>query len=186
MSRKPYKVVKAVEAQPDVVYQSDLVGLLIRMLMKDGKHSVSNRIVQNAINNAFDKYIKDEKITLNENSNRNELVLAMIDKVMSNIMPKIEVKTQRFGGANYQVPTPVSKKRQVTLGLRNLIASARSRGLKSMIENLSAEIYDAYKGLGGAVRKMRDTHSMANANKVYANMVRKSPGADRSNQEDSE
>lgn len=151
-------------------------------MMKSGKYTTSYKIVSQSIELAFEKYLKDQKITLAENSQRNEMILEMMDKVMLNVTPRTEVKTQRFGGANYQVPIPVSRTRQVTLGLRNLVTAARSRGMKTMIGNLSGELTDALKGMGGAVRKMKEMHSMANANKVYANMVRK-PVGERATQE---
>ncbi|HJN37198.1 MAG TPA: 30S ribosomal protein S7 [Gammaproteobacteria bacterium] len=184
MSRKPFKKSKVFVLQPDVTYGSILVNKLTKLMMKDGKYTVSYRIVCQSIEAAFERYLRDQKITLDKDSQRNDMILEMVDKVMSNVMPKTEVKTQRFGGANYQVPIPVSRTRQVTLGLRNLVMSARSRGMKTMVDNLASEMTDALKGMGGAVRKMKEMHSMANANKVYANMVRK-PAGERSGQEES-
>ena len=94
--------------------------------------------------------------------------LEMFEKAMENIMPNLECKTRRVGGANYQVPLEVSPARRETLGLRWLTAYSRARGEKTMSARLAAEIIDATNGVGGSVKKREDTHKMAEANKAFA------------------
>ena len=94
--------------------------------------------------------------------------LEMFEKAMENIMPNLECKTRRVGGANYQVPLEVSPARRETLGLRWLTAYSRARGEKTMSARRAAEIIDATNGVGGSVKKREDTHKMAEANKAFA------------------
>ena len=139
---------------PDPLYGSKLVTKLINNVMQDGKKGVAQKIVYDA----FD--IVREK-TGNE-------PLDMFEKAMENIMPSLECKTRRVGGANYQVPLEVSPARRETLGLRWLTQYSRSRNEKTMSARLAAEIIDATNGVGGAVKKREDTHKMAEANKAFA------------------
>ena len=142
------------EVLADPIYNSKIVTRLVNSIMLDGKKGVAQKIVYDA----FD--IVREK-TGNE-------PLDMFEKAMENIMPILECKTRRVGGANYQVPLEVSPARRETLGLRWLTQYSRSRNEKTMSARLAAEIIDATNGVGGAVKKREDTHKMAEANKAFA------------------
>ena len=142
------------EVLADPIYNSKIVTRLVNSIMLDGKKGVAQKIVYDA----FD--IVREK-TGNE-------PLDMFEKAMENIMPSLECKTRRVGGANYQVPLEVSPARRETLGLRWLTQYSRSRNEKIMSARLAAEIIDATNGVGGAVKKREDTHKMAEANKAFA------------------
>ena len=123
-------------------------------IMLDGKKGVAQEIVYDAFNIVKEKTGNDP--------------LDMFEKAMENIMPNLECKTRRVGGANYQVPLEVSPARRETLGLRWLTAYSRARGEKTMSARLAAEIIDATNGVGGSVKKREDTHKMAEANKAFA------------------
>ena len=127
------------EVLPDPLYNSVLVTKLTNSIMLDGKKGVAQKVVYGAF-----AIIKD------------------------NIMPSLEVKARRVGGATYQVPIEVRPERRQTLGLRWLTAYARNRGEKTMKERLAGEIMDAANNLGGAVKKREDTHKMAESNKAFA------------------
>ena len=142
------------EVLADPIYNSKIVTRLVNSIMLDGKKGVAQKIVYDA----FD--IVREK-TGNE-------PLDMFEKAMENIMPSLECKTRRVGGANYQVPLEVSPARRETLGLRWLTQYSRSRNEKTMSARLAAEIIDATNGVGGAVKKREDTHKMAESNKAFA------------------
>ena len=142
------------EVLADPIYNSKIVTRLVNSIMLDGKKGVAQKIVYDA----FD--IVREK-TGNE-------PLDMFEKAMENIIPSLECKTRRVGGANYQVPLEVSPARRETLGLRWLTQYSRSRNEKTMSARLAAEIIDATNGVGGAVKKREDTHKMAEANKAFA------------------
>lgn len=139
---------------PDPIYGNKTVTKLINKVMLDGKKGVSERIVYKA----FD-VIKEKT---------NEEPLEVFEKAMNNIMPVLEVKARRVGGANYQVPIEVRPDRRETLGLRWLVGYSRKRGEKTMIERLAGEIMDAANSTGAAVKKREDTHKMAEANKAFA------------------
>ena len=136
------------------MYNSVLVTKLVNSIMLDGKKGVAQKVVYGA----FD-IIKEK--TGNE-------PLDVFTQAMENIMPVLETKTRRVGGANYQVPLEVSPARRETLGLRWLTAYSRARGEKTMSARLAAEIIDATNGVGGSVKKREDTHKMAEANKAFA------------------
>ena len=142
------------EILPDPMYNSVLVTKLVNSIMLDGKKGVAQKVVYGA----FD-IIKEK--TGNE-------PLDVFTQAMENIMPVLETKTRRVGGANYQVPLEVSPARRETLGLRWLTLYSRSRGEKTMSARLAAEIIDATNNVGGAVKKREDTHKMAEANKAFA------------------
>ena len=142
------------EVLPDPVYGSVVVAKLINSIMLDGKKGVA----QNIVYSAFDQI----KNTTGEEP------LEVFEKAMNNIMPVLEVKARRIGGANYQVPIEVRPERRQTLGLRWLTLFARKRGEKTMEERLAKEIIDAANNTGGAVKKREDTHKMAEANKAFA------------------
>ena len=139
---------------PDPIYNSKLVTRLINKLMVDGQRGKSQKILYSA----FD-LIKER--TGNE---PNEV----FDQALKNIMPVLEVRARRVGGANYQVPVEVRPDRRSTLGLRWLVNYARLRGEKTMEERLATEIMDAANNTGASVKKREDTHKMAEANKAFA------------------
>ena len=142
------------EVLPDPMYNSVLVTKLVNSVMLDGKKGVAQKVVYSA----FDM-IKDK--TGNE-------PLDVFNQAMENIMPSLEVKARRVGGANYQVPMEVRPARRQTLGLRWLTAYARARGERTMAERLAGEIMDAANNSGSAVKKREDTHKMAESNKAFA------------------
>lgn len=142
------------EVLADPIYNSKLVTRLVNYIMLDGKKGVAQEIVYDAFNIVKEKTGNDP--------------LEMFEKAMENIMPNLECKTRRVGGANYQVPLEVSPARRETLGLRWLTAYSRARGEKTMSARLAAEIIDATNGVGGSVKKREDTHKMAEANKAFA------------------
>ncbi len=139
---------------PDPLYNSKLVTKLINNIMLDGKKGVAQKIVYDA----FD-IIKEKS---------GEEPLTVFEKAMENIMPVLEVKARRVGGATYQVPIEVRADRRQTLGLRWLTTYSRNRSERTMKERLAAEILDALNGNGGAAKKCEDTHKMAEANKAFA------------------
>ena len=139
---------------PDPLYNSKLVTRLINNVMVDGKKGVSQKIVYGAFEIIQEKTGKDPQET--------------IEQAMENIMPLLEVKARRVGGATYQVPMEVRPERRQTLGLRWLTNYARLRSEKTMKERLAGEILDAINGVGGAAKKRDDTHKMAEANKAFA------------------
>ena len=139
---------------PDPIYNSKLVTRLVNKLMVDGQRGKSQKIIYSAF-----ELIKER--TGNE---PNEV----FDQALKNIMPVLEVRARRVGGANYQVPVEVRPDRRSTLGLRWLVNYARLRGEKTMEERLAAEIMDAANNTGASVKKREDTHKMAEANKAFA------------------
>lgn len=141
---------------PDPLYNSKLVTKLINNIMLDGKKGVAQKIVYDA----FD--------IVKEKSGNNPA--EMFVQAMENIMPALEIKARRVGGATYQVPLEVRPERRQTLGLRWLTSYSRNRSEKTMKERLAGEILDACNSLGGAVKKREDTHKMAEANKAFAHL----------------
>ena len=139
---------------PDPLYNSKLVTRLINNVMVDGKKGVSQKIVYGAFEIIQEKTGKDP--------------LETFEQAMENIMPLLEVKARRVGGATYQVPIEVRPDRRQTLGLRWLTNYARNRSEKTMKERLAGEIMDAANNLGSAVKKREDTHKMAESNKAFA------------------
>ena len=142
------------EVLADPIYNSKVVTRLVNYIMLDGKKGVAQEIVYDAFDIVKEKTGNDP--------------LEMFEKAMENIMPNLECKTRRVGGANYQVPLEVSPARRETLGLRWLTAYSRARGEKTMSARLAAEIIDATNGVGDSVKKREDTHKMAEANKAFA------------------
>lgn len=138
----------------DPIYKDKVVTKLINQLMYDGKKGVAQTIVYNA----FD--IIREKT--------GEEPLEVFYKAMNNIMPVLEVKARRVGGATYQVPLEVRPERRQTIGLRWLVMYSRKRGEKTMREKLAKEIMDAANNVGASVKRREDTHKMAEANKAFA------------------
>ena len=138
----------------DPLYGSKMVTRLINNIMYDGKKGVAQRIVYDAFDMIKAKSGKDP--------------LEVFEQALANIMPSLEVKAKRVGGANYQVPMEVRPARRETLGLRWLTNYARTRSERTMSERLANELMDAVNGLGNAVKKKEDTHKMAEANKAFA------------------
>ena len=139
---------------PDPLYNSKLVTRLVNRIMIDGKRGKA----QSVLYNAFD--------LIKERSGKD--AMEVFEQALKNIMPVLEVKARRVGGANYQVPVEVRPERRSTLGLRWLVNYARLRGEKTMEERLANEILDAANNTGAAVKKREDTHKMAEANKAFA------------------
>jgi small subunit ribosomal protein S7 len=139
---------------PDPIYNDKVVTKLINNIMLDGKKGLAQKICYEAFDIIREKTGKDP--------------LEVFEQAMNNIMPVLEVKARRVGGATYQVPIEVRPDRRQALGLRWLVNYARERGEKTMKERLAAEIMDAANGVGGAFKKKEDTHKMAEANKAFA------------------
>ena len=139
---------------PDPVYNSKLVTRLINNIMYDGEKGVAQKIVYGAFDIIANKTGKD--------------ALEVFEQAMENVMPVLEVKARRVGGATYQVPLEVRPERKQTLGLRWISKYSRLRSERTMKERLAGEILDAINGAGGAAKKRDDTHKMAEANKAFA------------------
>ena len=139
---------------PDPIYNSKVVTKLINNIMLDGKKTVAQKIVYDAFNIVKEKENKD--------------ALEIFETALNNIMPVLEVKARRVGGATYQVPIEIRQERRQTLGLRWLVNYARNRHEKTMAEKLAGELIDAVNMTGGAVKKKEETHRMAEANKAFA------------------
>ena len=142
------------EVLPDPNYNSVLVTKLVNSIMLDGKKGVAQKVVYGAFQIVEEKTGKSG--------------LEAFQQAMENIMPAVEVKTRRVGGANYQVPIEVRPERRQTLGLRWLTNYSRARSEKTMRERLAGEIMDACNNTGAAVKKREDTHKMAEANKAFS------------------
>ncbi len=139
---------------PDPVYNSKLISKLINNIMLDGKKGIAQNIL-------YDAFAKIEAKT-------GTPALEVFDKAINNLMPVLELKVRRIGGANYQVPVEVSPERRITLGLRWLVNYSRLRNENTMVDRLANEIIDASNGTGASVKKKEDTHKMAEANKAFA------------------
>ncbi len=142
------------EVLPDPVHGSKVVAKLVNQMMLDGKRGVAEKIVYDAFE------------IIREKAGKNPL--EVFDAAMKNVMPVLEVKARRVGGANYQVPVEVRTDRRQTLGIRWLTTYTRKRAGKSMAEKLAAELMDAANNVGATVKKREDTHKMAEANKAFA------------------
>ncbi|WP_031470824.1 30S ribosomal protein S7 [Sciscionella sediminilitoris] len=138
----------------DPVYSSPLVTQLINKVLRDGKRSVAERIVYNALEGTKDKTGTDPVVTLK--------------RALDNVKPSLEVKSRRVGGATYQVPIEVKPGRANTLALRWLVTYSQARREKTMTERLMNELLDASNGLGASVKRREDTHKMAESNKAFA------------------
>ena len=139
---------------PDPIYGSIMVTRLVNSIMLDGKKGVAQKVVYGAFDIIKEKTGKDP--------------LEVFIEGLNNIMPTLEIKARRVGGATYQVPIEVREERRQTLGLRWLVSYARKRGEKTMRERLAGELMDAVNNNGSAVKKREDTHKMAEANKAFA------------------
>ena len=152
MSRKrraPKKIILT-----DTKYKSDTILKLMNSIMYDGKKTIAEKIVYDAINKLQSKS-KEEPMKI-------------FNSAISNIKPTIEVRSRRVGGATYQVPVEVKHKRSQALAIRWLIAASRKRKDKIMSDKICFEIFDAYQGRGSAIKKKEDTHRMAESNKAFA------------------
>ncbi len=165
MSRRGRKVVKRVSLDPK--YNSELVAHMIRVVMKDGKKTVAEKIVYGAIDKVAEKmkedpskFVKDE-VTLED-------PLAVVAAAIDNMKPQVEVKTRRVGGTTYPVPVPIAANRQLSLALRWTTQFASSRHGMGMPAAVAAEIVDAFQGQGSVIKKRDDVHKMAQANKAFA------------------
>ena len=152
MPRKGYIAKR--EVLPDPIYNSIKVTKLINNVMLDGKKTVAQKIVYDAFDIIKEKSGKDP--------------LEVFEESLNQIMPVLEVKARRIGGATYQVPLEIRPERRQTLGLRWLVFFARKRNEKTMAERLAAEIMDSLEGNGGAFKRKEDMHKMAEANKAFA------------------
>lgn len=139
---------------PDPIYNSKLVSRLINNIMQDGKKGTAQTILYNAFDLIAEKTGREP--------------MEVFEEAIENIMPILEVKARRIGGANYQVPVEVRPERRITLGLRWLVQYSRSRGEKTMEQRLANEIIDAANNTGASVKKREDTHKMAEANKAFS------------------
>jgi len=142
------------EQQVDAVFGSTLVTKFINTLMKGGKKTVAERVFYGAMQ------------IVQEDTGRNPLVV--LQETMNNVMPYLEVRPRRVGGATYQIPMEVPTHRQMTLALRWIVGAARERGEKTMSQRLAGELIDASNEEGGAVRRRQEMQRMAAANKAYA------------------
>ena len=142
------------EVLPDPIYNSKIVTKLINNIMLDGKKTVAQKIVYEAFDIVKEKESKD--------------ALEVFEAALDNIMPVLEVKARRVGGATYQVPIEIRPERRQTLALRWLVSYSRNRHEKTMAEKLAAEIIDAINNTGGAFKKKEDMHRMAEANKAFS------------------
>jgi small subunit ribosomal protein S7 len=142
------------EVLPDPVYNSEIVTKLINQMMYDGKRGVAQSVCYDAFAKVAEKTGKD--------------AVEVFTAALSNIMPAMEVKARRVGGATYQVPIEIRPERRQTLALRWLITFARKRGERSMADRLAGEIMDAANNAGSAVKRREDMHKMAESNKAFA------------------
>ncbi|MGC8502206.1 30S ribosomal protein S7 [Desulfurella sp.] len=142
------------QSSSDLVYNSVLIEKTINKVMYDGKKSLAQRIFYKSLD------------LVKEKTGQNPL--EVFEQALNNIMPKLEVRPRRVGGATYQVPVEVRRERQVSLAIRWLTNYSRSRNEKRMFEKLAGEILDAFNNRGGAIKKKEDTHKMAEANRAFA------------------
>ena len=139
---------------PDAKYNSKLVSKFIKSIMKDGKKSIAESILYEAMD------IIEKKT--------NEPAIKIFEQALENAKPMIEVKSRRVGGSTYQVPTEIRPSRRTALGIRWIIDFSRKRSEKGMVNKLSAELLDAANKRGATIKKKEDTHKMAEANKAFA------------------
>jgi small subunit ribosomal protein S7 len=142
------------EVAPDVRYNSLLVTRFVNRMMKGGKKSTASRVMYDALDIISERTKRDS--------------LETFEKAVQNAMPVIEVKPRRVGGSTYQIPVEVPSHRRLSLAIRWLLASAKSRPGKSMAEKLAAEFIDASQGAGTTIKKKEDTHRMAEANRAFS------------------
>ena len=140
---------------PDPRFSNTNVTRFVNSLMLDGKKTTAFKVFYTALDNLSTKIEEEE-------------ALVVFEKALENVMPHVEVRSKRIGGATFQIPHPVREDRRVSLGMKWMIAAARSRNEKTMDAKLSAELMAAYKEEGNAYKKKQDTHRMAEANKAFS------------------
>ena len=140
---------------PDPKFGSTLVTRFVNNLMLDGKKNTAFKVFYNALDNVSAKMDEEES-------------LSIFEKSLDNVMPHVEVRSRRIGGATFQIPHPVREDRRVSLGIKWMIGAARKRNEKTMDAKLAAELIAAYKEEGSAFKKKQDTHRMAEANKAFS------------------
>jgi small subunit ribosomal protein S7 len=148
------RVIARREILPDPVYNSPLIAKFIATLMWQGKKAVAEGILYRALDKIKERTQEDP--------------LKVFKKAIENLQPRVEVKSKRVGGATYQVPVEVNTQRRTALAMRWLVTYARTRGEKTMIDKLAAELLDAASSKGNAIKKREDVHRMAEANKAFA------------------
>lgn len=156
MSRRHSAIKRQI--MPDSKYHSLSLSKFINCLMKEGKKSISERIVYGAL----------EKL---EGKIEEKTGLEIFNTSIKNVEPLLEVKSRRVGGSTYQIPVEVRDGRRLALSIRWIINAARAKSEKSMVDNLAAELHDAYNNRGTAIKKKEDTHRMADANKAFAHYM---------------
>ncbi|MCE1247175.1 MAG: 30S ribosomal protein S7 [Firmicutes bacterium] len=139
---------------PDPVYGSELVSRFVNNIMKKGKKSIAEQVFYGAMEFMGQKLNKEP--------------MQIFNQAMENVMPMVEVRPRRVGGATYQVPMEVRAERKVSLAMRWILTNSRKRAGRTMREKLAAELMDAFQGIGPSVKKREDTHKMAEANKAFA------------------
>jgi small subunit ribosomal protein S7 len=142
------------DIEPDLRFDNLHIAMFINRLMRDGKKSTATRVMYDSMD------LIDER--------GNTPSVEVFEQALDNVMPRVEVKPRRVGGATYQVPQPVDAHRQISLAMRWLLAAARARSGRSMSEKLAGELMDAAGGQGAAVKKRDDTHRMAEANRAFS------------------
>ena len=157
----PRKVTKSLvrPVQPDRLYNNEMVTRLINRVMLNGKKQLAERLVYSGMQKAADRL-------------KVENPLEVFEVAMKNIMPHMETRSRRVGGANYQIPFEVKGQRQNHLTMMWFVAAARARKGMSMADRIALELQDAYNGQGAAVKKREDTHKMADANRAFAHFAR--------------
>jgi small subunit ribosomal protein S7 len=149
------KRAKKREQKKDRVYKSEIIGRLINKVMQGGRKSIAERMVYAALEKGAEQVKEKDVITF-------------IERAIDNVRPALEIKARRVGGANYQVPVPVTPRRQEALSVRWIVDAARNKSGKSFEDILMNELVTAYNGEGDAVKKKLDTERMAEANKAFA------------------
>jgi small subunit ribosomal protein S7 len=149
------KRAKKREQKKDRVYKSEIIGRLINKVMQGGRKSIAEKMVYAALEKGAEQVKEKDVITF-------------IERVIDNVRPALEIKARRVGGANYQVPVPVTPRRQEALSVRWIVDAARNKSGKSFEDILMNELVTAYNGEGDAVKKKLDTERMAEANKAFA------------------
>jgi small subunit ribosomal protein S7 len=161
---------------PDPKYHNETLTKFVNCLMNDGKKSVAEQVVYQALDKIAERLRIKEKQKQADGGEGSEGssggnkagVLAIFEQILDQVRPQVEVRSRRVGGATYQIPMEVRADRGQALAMRWLIQSARARGEKGMVLRLAGEMLDAYEGKGAAVKKREDTHRMAKANQAFA------------------
>ena len=165
MSRSGKAIVKRVTLDPK--FNSELVAHMIRVIMKDGKKTVAEKIVYGAIDKVAEK-MKEDPSKFVKNEKTFEDPLEVVSAAIDNMKPQVAVKTRRAGGTTYPVPVPIAANRQMSLALRWTTQYASARHGMGMPAAVAAEIIDAFQGQGNVIKKRDDVHKMAQANKAFA------------------